>query len=430
MSEILWNIVWVTLVGSLIVIIRKMYVDKIHPQILTIFWGVFLIVSLLPINAIAELGAAIGDVNVVNEIKHISTNRQSSYLKLINGHYGSSILLPNVRKEMVNITCEIIWVIGLVLSIIIKIMQEIRFNQKISKECIGVHSFINKGKRKTLSVFITKNVGPMVYGIIPNIYVPQKFIENDALKSILLHEKVHIIRKHHLLLALLDISSCIYWFLPYYGYFLKCLREDMEYRCDYEIVTNWHMNPKEYALHYVFVNGCQSGLDVSLNFGEGQFMKRINRILNREISKKKTLFSVIILGITILTCGGWVFAFYLLQDANGLTKWEVNQAKNTVISMLNAANEGDVQDVISYIYEPGPLSEAIAYKQYDLYHIEYSSSATSYYEKTYREQHQLQPEEFVHLEGILKLEGSEMLWGFSLVFDEESKTWKLYDWGQ
>lgn len=50
--------------------------------------------------------------------------------------------------------------------------------------------------------------------------------------------------------------------------------------------------------------------------------------------------------------------------------------------------------------------------------------------KKYKEQHQLQEKEIMHLEGILQIEKSEMIWGFTLIFDETGDAWKLYDWGQ
>lgn len=68
--------------------------------------------------------------------------------------------------------------------------------------------------------------------------------------------------------------------------------------------------------------------------------------------------------------------------------------------------------------------------QYDLYYIDYLPSTSNYYEKKYKEQHPLQEKEIIHLEGILKIERSEMIWGFTVIFDEADGTWKLYDWGQ
>jgi hypothetical protein len=273
----------------------------------------------------------------------------------------------------------------------------------------------------------------MVYGIKPAIYVPKEFIDSDVLNSILAHEKAHIIRKHNLLLLLIDATSCVYWFLPYYEkFFMKSLREDMEYRCDYEVIKNTSVNPKEYTLHYVIVNGYQSGLKASLNFSKEQAMKRISRVLDFKVDMKKSVCTSLILGVTIATCTIWITNTYLKPDTNGYTKWEINQAKETVINMINAANKGDEQKVFSYIYESAPLSNVTDFTdmQYDLYYIDYFPNTSNYYEQKYREQHQLQENEIIHLEGIFKVEESEMIWGYTLIFDETESEWKLYDWGQ
>jgi hypothetical protein len=128
----------------------------------------------------------------------------------------------------------------------------------------------------------------------------------------------------------------------------------------------------------------------------------------------------------------WVTNAYLKPDINGYTKWEINQAKETVINMINAANNGDEQSVYNYIYKSGPLSNVtnFADMQYDLYYIDYFPSTSNYYEKKYREQYQLQDNKIIHLEGIFKAESSKMIWGYTLIFDDTEDDWKLYDWGQ
>ncbi len=436
MSEILWNIVGVTLIGSIVLIVRKTNGDKIYPQILTIYWVAFLVISLLPLHLIAEAGAAMGDVNYISEVKSISDSRQSEYFELVDimeNQHNSSILHKNTIKKVLATGCWIVWMAGFVWNIAIKILRDVRIRKKAKEGYIGIHSCIQIGKRNNINVVITENIGPMVYGIKPAVYVPKEFIDSDILNSILMHEKVHIIRKHHLLLLLIDVVSSIYWFLPYYkNAFLQALREDMEYRCDYEVIKNKYVNPKEYALHYAIVNGYQSGLKVSLNFGKEQFSKRIYRVLDLKMSIKKSVCTAMIFGITVIACIMWIANVYLMPDTNGFTKWEVEQAKETVINILDAANKGDEQRVLSYIYESGPLSNVKNFTdiRYDLYYIDYFPSTSNYYEKEYREQYQLPAEEIIHLEGIFKMEGSEMIWGFTVIFDEKDGTWKLYDWGQ
>lgn len=435
MSEALWNIVGVTIIGSIILLVRKTNGDKIHPQILTVYWIVFFITSLLPLHLTAEVGADIGDNNYISGVKSISDSRQDEYFELadiLDSQGNSSILRKSEVKNLFITAALIIWTIGFIVSAIIKILMAVRTGKKIKENCVGIHSRILIGK-KSINVVVTEDIGPVVHGIHPVIYVPKELAERDILNSILYHEKVHIIRRHNLLLLLINAVSCIYWFLPYYEkFFMQALREDMEYRCDYEVIKNTSVSPKEYALHYAIVNGYQFGLKGSLNFSREQVMKRVNRILDFNINLKKSVYMLFVFSITIIVCIVWIINVYLLPDMNGFTKWEIKQAKETVINIVNAANKGDRQYVFNHIYESGPLSNAsdLTDMQYDLYYIDYFPNISDYYENKYRAQHQLQEKEIIHLEGILKIEGSEMVWGFTVIFDETDVTWKLYDWGQ
>ncbi len=433
MSEILWNICLLTLVGTIILVVRKLCGDKLYPTMLTLFWLFFIIISILPLHRIAVLSANIEGFSFSSEIINISDNRQNEYEDLLNTHYNVNILEKFSIKKNIDIICKIAWVVGLSASILYKVHRAIRLEKSIKRECKGVYSCIAIGSKSKVNIFITESKGPMVYGIKPNIYVPEKFIESDALKSILAHERVHIIRKHHLLLILLDIISSIYWFLPYYKHiFVKSLCDDMEYRCDYEVIKNCDVNSKAYASHYAIVKGYRSGLNFSLYFGKGQFMDRICRILNPVKDKKKTIWILVLFVATVVGSVLWIGDIYFIKDSNGFTKWEVKQAKDTIINVLNAANEGDEELFEDYIYREGPLSRVgdFADVQYDLYYIDYMPRTSSYYERKYKEQHQLQMSKLLHLEGILKIEGSERIWGFTLIFDEEERDWKLYDWGQ
>jgi beta-lactamase regulating signal transducer with metallopeptidase domain len=436
MSEVLWNIIGVTLIGSIILLVRKTNGDKIHPQILTVYWIVFFVISLLPLHLVAKLGAAIGNINYISEVKSISGSRQNEYFELaaiLDNQQNSSILHVNEVKNLLVAFCLIIWTVGFILKLALKILKNVRVRNKIKEKYISIHSCIQIGKKSNINVIITEDIGPMVYGIKPAIYVPKEFIDSDILNSILMHEKAHIIRKHHLLQVLIDATSCAYWFLPYYEkVFLQALREDMEYRCDYEVIKNTNVNPKEYTLHYAIVNGYQSGLKVSLNFSKEQAMKRISRVLNFKVNMKKSVCMSFVLGITVIACIMWITNAYLMPDVNGFTKWEIKQAKETVINIINAANKGDEQRALSYIYESGPLSDVtdLTDMQYDLYYIDYFPSTSNYYEKKYREQNRLQEKKIIHLEGIFKIEMSQMIWGFTVIFDETDGTWKLYDWGQ
>lgn len=436
MSEVLWNIVGVLIVGCFILSVRKRNGDKIHPQILTVYWIVFFIVSLMPIPIIAEMGATIGSANYIYDGKINYDSRQNEYLELkdmLDNQNKSSLLEKEAVKKVITTTCLLIWLSGLLWNLTIKMLRMFFIRKVIRRKCIGIHSCVSIGKKK-VNVFVTDEIGPMVYGIRPAIYIPKEFVSGDIYNSILMHEKIHIIRKHYFILVLIDIVSSIYWFLPYYESFLMdALREDMEYRCDYEVLKNQAVDSKEYISHYVLVNGYQSGLRVPLNFGKERVMKRVERILDCKVNIKKSVCISFIFGILLSFYIILLAKIYVIPDMNGVTKWETKQAKSEVVNIISALNKGDKQSFSRYIYKSGPLSNVTDFSdmQYDICYINYYPGTSNYYKTIYTKQHQLEQEKMIHLEGILKnIEGSEMIWGFTLIFDEIDGIWKLYDWGQ
>jgi hypothetical protein len=49
MSELLWNVIGVTIIGGMILLVRRTSGGQIHPRILTAYWIVFFVVSLMPL---------------------------------------------------------------------------------------------------------------------------------------------------------------------------------------------------------------------------------------------------------------------------------------------------------------------------------------------------------------------------------------------
>ncbi len=101
-----------------------------------------------------------------------------------------------------------------------------------------------------MAVYVTQMpVTPSVIGVLqPKIIIPEimwKEYDQDELRAILLHEKIHIQLGHLLFYLLWDLIRILLWINPLFALSTKFFREDMEEICDW--VTIQKSKEKAYA---------------------------------------------------------------------------------------------------------------------------------------------------------------------------------------
>ncbi len=440
MILIMWNIFFLTMVGVVTVLIRRIWRSKMFPQVITVFWVFFFCCALLPFTLVGKVGSYVVSMQPAPErlkgwdyepMGHISYQEELQ-------SDTTSLLTEYQKKQEILRWCVGIWLAGIFVCVTVRIMTSINLRKKIKKSIRQEWSDWKKigiKPRKKVKVYITEDIGPMAYGIKPAIYIPENFLEEDILKSILFHELTHISRKHNLVLIFMDAVGSIYWFLPYMELiFRKCLREDLELRCDYEVLKKYHVSFKEYAMHCMAVNKHQMEVDDSFLLEKGYFKRRLQQILEYKKDRLKTALSLMVLAVIVLSSSVWIAHNYFIKDVNGLTKWDVEQAKKVVIEFLNANNRGDEAAVRKHMYDNASSINILAQGTYELYNLDYASdNLTYYYAYKYMERHDLEINKCIYLQGKLSgkvhsIELKDVIYGFYLV--RESGEWKLYDWGQ
>lgn len=151
---------------------------------------------------------------------------------------------------------------------------------------------------------------PVVFGLIhPRIILPRGFDwEDPSVQHILLHERVHILRRDNLTKMIGTVIVCIHWFNPLvwlcYGLFCR----DVEVSCDERVLKILGEDrKKEYArslLSMAQAQPQQVSVLPFLAFGESNLKKRVGNIMKYHkktlLSVTAALLSVFLVGCTLL----------------------------------------------------------------------------------------------------------------------------------
>lgn len=158
---------------------------------------------------------------------------------------------------------------------------------------------------------------PFILGIIrPRIYIPCGLSE-QALESVLKHEKTHLQRKDHWWKPLGFLVMMIYWFHPlcWLAYILFC--RDIEYACDEKATMG---EDAQWRANY-----CQTLLDCSMSkrmisacpvaFGEIGVKERVKSVLNY----KKPAFWIVALSLVVVVGIGICLGTIPMKEVNDVS---------------------------------------------------------------------------------------------------------------
>ena len=183
---------------------------------------------------------------------------------------------------------------------------------------------------------------PVVTGIVtPKIYLPFS-LEEPQLSHVLIHEKMHIRRKDHILKLLFYIALIVHWFNPFVWISYRLLERDMEMACDEAVLEKLGDGEKK--------DYCESLLDLASSknhfignpvaFGESDVKVRIKNVLNYKKPRFWiSMIAVVIHIITALRClsGPKSVATDGTREISGISFYNT-QEYSTVNSELSAKN--------------------------------------------------------------------------------------------
>ncbi|MDB5016082.1 MAG: BlaR1 peptidase [Mucilaginibacter sp.] len=119
-----------------------------------------------------------------------------------------------------------------------------------------------------------------------SIYVNPSQHEPADLRSILLHEQVHVSEWHTLDILLAELSTIFYWFNPGVWLIKKAVRENIEFITDRKILQNG-TEPKQYQYSLVNVSFAAAPRGIVNHFNISTIKKRIIMMNAKRSSKTK-----------------------------------------------------------------------------------------------------------------------------------------------
>ena len=229
MYQIFYNIVYVSIIGSIlgiiVLIFRKTFDKKISPTWKLIMWILVLISLIFPFR--------------------ITIQSKNSHEFLISSGIDK---IENLKENLIiNKTGTIfiyIWLIIMCVIFLYFVISSIVFKIKIGKEKVKDGKILEilfnckkqMGIKKEIKLIKQKyKKVPCIYGIIkPKILVTDEILEKDkeSLKYIFMHEMGHFKKQDLLINKILILILTIHWFNPVLWYCFKQIRQDMELKVD------------------------------------------------------------------------------------------------------------------------------------------------------------------------------------------------------
>ncbi len=190
------------------------------------------------------------------------------------------------------ISIEIIYAIGLAISVCILV-----FKLFIAKRKVGKWPSLQNH-----SIEVIETEGNDAYSFFNTIFVGKELNKNESLKQqIITHELAHIEGRHSLDLLLFEVLKCVYWFNPFSYFYAKSIRLQHEYIADHSVLKRTH--PKHYERSLLQFALAKVNSSLISSFSEHPIQKRLKMIqkLNSNVMNKlKPLLALPILGLLFI----------------------------------------------------------------------------------------------------------------------------------
>lgn len=187
-----------------------------------------------------------------------------------------------------------IWVSGMAVMLFYVVFSVLRLKHKLKNAKLSEPGIYEMESLKTA----------FVLGVLrPKIYLPVGLLKEDR-KYILLHEKVHIKRKDHIVKIFAFLILTIHWFNPFVWLSFALMTEDMELSCDEKVLSMAEISSKKsYAMSLLNVAMRKHFFSITaLSFGGGEIKTRIKNVLNYK--RPKVLGSVLSIILSIFVAVG------------------------------------------------------------------------------------------------------------------------------
>ena len=323
-----------SIVGVILLIINKIFKNKLSFKYKKIIWIIFFI-SLLIMPKIENKFSIYNFINI-EKIEELSININFNSLdtyKYLNKNENYEFDDFKIKivdqtdklefKEIISIIYFCILIIKILRIIIIKIYY--KTNSKIiDNNCFEIKIIKNiKDKlniKKDIILIKSKAVSsPMIGGIIkPKIFIGDKKINEIDLECMLTHELCHYKRKDNIVNLFINIFRIVYFFNPITKHILNKIENELELATD-EMTLNIldKNNTNRYCNLLVFESNKKNIEKYNLGFAKQKSFieQRINNIIAKQNVNVKRKYVVILFLLIIL-----IIFFCFTKQKNTITE--------------------------------------------------------------------------------------------------------------
>lgn len=308
-----------TIIGIILLIVRKIFKRKVSSKINLIIWTIFFI-SLIIVPKIENKFSIYNFINLdkIEELSvNINFNSLETYEELnVSEEYKFDKFKRNVENqidklEIKEIICLIYFTIILfkliktIIIIIIYLKTDKQILNKNSNEYKLVEKIKNKLQiKKDIILIKTKYVNsPIIGGLfVPKIFISDENINEIDLECMLTHELCHYKRKDNITNCFINLFKAIYFFNPIVTWCLERIEKDIELATDEKSLKLLDENMKNrYCTLIVLMSNKQNINKYNLGFSRDKSFveERVNTIIDKKKSIYKTKYIVILVLIMI-----------------------------------------------------------------------------------------------------------------------------------
>lgn len=209
------------------------------------------------------------------------------------------VVTPTVSANPMQIIVwigSIIWITGVIILLLFSILSYLKILVKVRTATLVKDNIYETDQIDT----------PFVCGFLnPKIYIPIGMSDHE-LSYILLHEKIHLMRRDYLIKPFAFMLLIIHWFNPLMWLSYALMSKDMEMSCDESVVNKMgHQIKGSYSTSLLTLSVSKKGLLTGspLAFGESNVKARIKNILTyRQPSKWMIATYMLVIAALVVGC--------------------------------------------------------------------------------------------------------------------------------
>ncbi|MFI3227669.1 MAG: M56 family metallopeptidase [Clostridia bacterium] len=211
----------------------------------------------------------------------------------------------------------VIWIIGIIISLIWKLYCVTRMKKEIYKSCKvnndNIYKVLDKckdaqGISKNIELLNSESIySPMLIGLIKiKIVLTTASIDEEYLKLVFTHELIHYKRKDLWWKALMLVITTVFWFNPFVYLVNNYFEKVLELSCDEKVVNKLCLaDRKKYGLAILESLNSSKKMNktygVCLNTPKQKLERRLDKMIKFVSMKKTTKIFSVALGLTLMS---------------------------------------------------------------------------------------------------------------------------------